>query len=126
MKKVFLIALLLSLNNQIFANSNDVENGIFLLNKADELDVLNDQLNAYYKEAKSEEATTEEKLKSICLFKKTAEKKVSILSKVTQMDEIKNSPELIKKMTADQERLKITIKHLNEICAKESTFIQLN
>ena len=126
MKKVFLIALLLSLNNQIFANSNDVENGIFLLNKADELDVLNDQLNAYYKEAKSEEATTEEKLNNICLFKKTAEKKVSILSKVTQMDEIKNSPELIKKMTADQERLKITIKNLNEICAKESTFIQLN
>lgn len=126
MKKVFLMALLLSLNNQIFANSNDAETGFFLLNKADELDALNDQLDTYSKKAKSPEATTEEKLNNICLFKKTAEKKISVLNEVTQIDEIKNSPKLIQAMTNDQKKLRITVKILNEICPKESSLVQLN
>lgn len=122
MKKVFLITILLSLSNQVFANTNvdaQTETAIFLINKADELDDLDKKLMTYANNLKNQNITPEERQNNICKFRNVAEKKISVLNEVTEKTEVKNKKELYQSFINKREELREIVKNLNGICTNK-------
>lgn len=122
MKKVFLITILLSLSNQVFANTNvdaQTETAIFLINKADELDDLDKKLMTYANNLKNQNITPEERQNNICKFRNVAEKKISVLNEVTEKTEVKNDKELNQSFINKREELREIVKNLNGICTNK-------
>ena len=122
MKKVFLITILLSLSNQVFANTNvdaQTETAIFLINKADELDDLDKKLMTYANNLKNQNITPEERQNNICKFRNVAEKKISVLNEVTEKTEVKNEKELNQSFINKREELREIVKNLNGICTNK-------